>query len=243
MTEAPACVPVSWLRLEQYALGELGAGARAEIADHLAGCARCRACADRIAADHRELPPLPERASSMGAAALPPLPRRGGLRAGWRPAFTAAAVAAVVAAVLVRPHERPPVVDVGDAAGPRVVAVKGGDVTVELVRERDGSTALEPSSFAPGDRFQVLLTCPPPLQLHADLAVLQDGDAAFPGAPSTIACGNRVAVPPAFRITGAGAATICVAVDPAKPPSRAALASGDSPAVGSRACLRLERGE
>jgi hypothetical protein len=244
MIDAGACVPVSWLRLERVALGELPAGERAEVADHLAGCARCRACADRIAADARDLPPLllpsPAAATAVQAEApaLPARPPRRRPRIDWRQALAGVA-AAVIVTVALRPGRPPP----GPGTGPRVVAIKGGDVTIELVRERDGSVALEPTSFAPGDRFKLLLTCPPPLQLHADVAVLQDGAPAYPGAPALIACGNRVPLPTAFRITGAGAATVCVAVDPSAPPARAALAGGDTTAAGAHACLRLERSE
>lgn len=45
------------------------------------------------------------------------------------------------------------------------IAVKGGDVAVEFVRERDGSVAWEPTSFARGGRFKVVVTCPPPMHL------------------------------------------------------------------------------
>jgi hypothetical protein len=225
MTEA-ACVPVSWLRLERYAL---------------AGCARCRACADQIARDARELAPLPAASPAAPARApvRPLVPVRRRWRVDWRQAFAATAVAAVIFVVVLRQREQPAVVR--DGAGPRVIAVKGGDVTVELVRERDESIAWEPTSYAPGDRFKVLLTCPPPLRLHVDLVVLQDDGPAFPGVPSVLACGNRVPVPPAFRITGSGAATVCLALDPLAPPSRAALAAGDKPAAGPHACVRLEQ--
>jgi hypothetical protein len=239
MTEA-ACLPVSWLRLERYALGDVAEAERKQIADHLAGCARCRACADQIANDARELPPLPAAvAAATSRAPLPaPVPAHRRWRVGWRQAFAGAALAAA-AVVLVARHGEPPAL-VRKSAGPRVIAVKGGEVTVELVRERDDSVAWEPTAFAPGDRFKLLLTCPPPLRLHVDLVVLQDDGPAFPGPPSVIACGNRVPVPPAFRITGAGHATVCAAVDPLAPPPRAALAAGDMPATGPHACLRLE---
>lgn len=239
MTAATACVPVSWLRLERYALGELAADERAAIAGHLATCASCRACADHIAGDaQRELPPLPAAAPALPAAP----PRHGWWRrwlAGRRAAAFAgfATVAAVFALIVVRPREQAKV------DGPRVVAVKGGDVAVELVRERDGSTAWEPTSFAPGDHFKLLVTCTPPLRLHADVVVLQDDGAAFPGAPALIACGNRVPLPPAFRITGPGAATVCVGLDASAPPSRAALARGTGAQPGGRACLHLARAE
>ncbi len=240
---APDCTPVSWLRLERYALGELAAREHADITAHLATCARCRACADRIAADaQRELPPLePSAARAVGAS------RPDGWRWRWRwpwhnkgrrQAFALAAAMAALAAIFVlRPDRRP------EVRGPRVVAVKGGDVTVELVRERDGSIAWEPASFTAADRFKLLVTCVPPLEVHADLVVVQDDGPVFPGQPALVRCGNRVPVPPAFRITGPGAATVCVLIDPTGPPSRSLPPGSDAPASTARACVRLSRAD
>jgi hypothetical protein len=245
MTEA-TCTPVSWLRLERHALGELDAGERRDILAHLSTCTRCRAVADQIAADAaRELPPLPP-VSTSGATSAPlpavPTSHRGRpfLRR-RRQAFVVAAAAAAAFALVVklglRPRDQPRI------GQPRVVAIKGGDVAIELVRERDDSVAWEPTSFAPGDRFKLLVTCPPPLQLHADIVVLQSDGPAFPGEPAVIACGNRVPVMPPFRITGPGPATVCVAFDRSAPPARAALSGGDLAPTTARACLHLDRSE
>lgn len=226
MTEAVSCVPVSWLRLERYALGELAPAERTEIAGHLTACPVCRARADRIAVDSgRQLPPLP---------AAPPS-RSTGRHPGWL-AFAAmgAAAAAVLLAVWTRPGD-------GPQLGGRRIAVKGGEVTIELVRERAGSIAWEPTSFTADDRFKLLLTCAPPLRVYADLVVLQSDGPAFPGAASRIGCGNRIALPTSFRITGPGDASICVALDPNEPPSRARLAGGEPAARGPHVCLRLDR--
>lgn len=240
MTATVDCTPVSWLRLERYALGELDVGQREDIAAHLATCARCRACADRIAAEvQRDLPPLP-----AGAATAPAQPARPDGRAwpwGFKPrrhGFALAAGLALVAGVVVlRPCEQARV------GGARLVAVKGGDVAVELVREHDGSIAWEPTSFAAGDRLELLVTCPPPLQVHADIVVLQSDGPAFVGAPAVIACGNRVPVPPTFRITGPGAARVCVLLDATGPPSRTVLQDGAIPTSVAHACLSLERAD
>jgi hypothetical protein len=238
---AADCTPVSWLRLERYMLGELDGGDRDDVAAHLSACARCRACADGIANEaRRELPPLP--------AVVPPATsspaRRVVSRWPWKIRPRAFALTAAIAAfglVLVLRQGTPPKQALV-AQGPRVVAVKGGDVSIELVRERGGSIAWEPTSFAPADRFKLLVTCAPPLQLYADIVVLQSDGAAFPGEPAAISCGNRVPVPPAFSITGPGAATICVGLDPSAPPSRATLAAGEGARI-AHACLRLDRRE
>ena len=246
MTEA-TCTPLSWLRLERHALGALDAGERRDISAHLSTCARCRAVADQIAADAgRELPPLPAVAASGATSApppaVPPSHRGRPFLRGRRQAFVVAAAAAAFALVIaLRPHDVPRVGQPGTVA--RTVAIKGGDVAIELVRERDGSVAWEPTSFAPGDRFKLLVTCPPPLQLHADIVVLQSDGPAFPGEPAVFACGNRVPVLPPFRITGPGPATVCVAFDRSAPPSRAATSGGHMAPTTARACLHLDRSE
>ena len=180
------------------------------------------------------------------AAPLPALPPPGSGRWfpwGRRQAFVVATAAAAAFALVIglRPRDQPRIGQPPTAA--RVVATKGGDVAIELVRERDGSVAWEPTSFTPGDRFKLLVTCPPPLQLHADIVVLQSDGPAFPGDPALIACGNRVPVLPAFRITGPGPATVCVAFDPSGPPSRAALSDGDMAAMPGRICVHLDRAD
>jgi anti-sigma factor RsiW len=226
VTGAASCVPVSWLRLERYALGELEPAEGATIAEHLSTCERCRARADLIATDSsRELPPLP-----AVPARAPAAKRR-------YTAWLALAVAGVAALVLVirTPGERP-------RPGGHRVAVKGGEVTIELVRERGGSIAWEPTSFTAADRFKLLLTCAPPLRVYADLVVLQSDGPAFPSAASLVTCGNRIPLAPAFRITGLGDATVCVAADSDAPPSRARLSGSEPGAPGSRVCVHLDPG-
>jgi hypothetical protein len=246
MTEA-TCTPLSWLRLERHALGELDADEGRDISAHLSTCARCRAVADQIAADAgRALPPLPAVAASAATSRrLPPSDHSRPLLRGRRQAFVVAAAAAAFAVVVglgLRPRDQPRVGQPRIVA--RVVAIKGGgDVAIELVRERDGSVAWDPTSFAAGDRFKLLVTCPPPLQLHADIVVLQSEGPAFPGEPTVIACGNCVPVLPAFRITGPGPATVCVAFDGSAPPARAALSGGDMTPTTARACLHLDHAE
>lgn len=238
---AADCTPVSWLRLERYALGELDAGQRGDIAAHLATCARCRACADRIAAEaESELPPLPAPSPTTpvppavpGARAWPWRfkPRQHGLAA------LAAGLALVAAVLVLRPRQA------AHVAGARVVAVKGGEIAVELVREHGGSIAWEPTSFGAGDRLKLLVTCAAPLEVQADIVVVQSDGPVFVGPPARIACGNRVPVPPAFRITGPGAARVCVLLDATDPPPRVVLPDGTIPASVAHACVSLERAD
>ena len=228
MTGGASCVPVSWLRLERYALGELPPAERSEIADHLATCGRCRTRAELIADDSsREFPPLPALPTSPKA----PVRSR---RPGWFALLTLASAAVAVLLVVRRPADEPRL------AGRRI-AVKGGEVTVELVRESGGSIGWEPTSFAPSDRFKLLLTCAPPLRVYADIVVLQGDRPDFPGAASLISCANRVPLVPAFRITGPDDATVCVAIDPAAPPPRDGRPDRQSAASGQAACVHLDR--
>ena len=236
MIAAKDCTPVSWLRLERYALGELEAEEhaeeRADIATHLATCARCRSCADQLAGDaHRALPPLPATAARAVPPARPWFWR-------WRFGLTLATGLAVGVGVWILRPGQPAMMN-----GARVVAVKGGDVAVELVRERAGSIAWEATSFASGDRFKLLVTCAPPQKVHADIVVIQGDGPAFVGEPAQLACGNRVPVPPAFRITGPGAARVCVLLDADGPPPRTLLPDGTPPTSGAHACVSLSRAD
>jgi hypothetical protein len=230
------CRPISWLRLERYCLGELPAADHQTVADHLAGCERCHRCVEQIrSAAPAELPPLPALPASPPAGGAP---RERRARSGrwWALGFGLAGALAAGWLVLLPPR---PTDDRGPLA--RRIRIKGGEVTFELVRSRNGSSAYEPTSFAAADRFKVLLTCPPPLGVHVDLAIFQGGTASFPGPPAAISCGSRVPLAPAFQITGAGPATVCVAVDTSRPPARARWAAG--PPTGSEppaACVRLD---
>jgi hypothetical protein len=246
---AAACDPISWLRLERYQLGELPPAEHDAISDHLATCARCRACLDRIQSPEQgELRPLefvdapagPRVSAETRAPAAPRTAARDRWFRKWRVLGFAGSAAATALLVLVMRGTDAPI------APGRRIHTKGGDVALELVRERDGSTANEPTSFAPTDRFKMLLTCPPLLRLYADLAIVQTDGVAFPGEPTAVSCGNRVPLPPAFRITGPGPATICVAVDAERPPPREQMSTA-SPAdarLGAQvSCIRLDRVE
>jgi hypothetical protein len=189
--------PVSWLRLELFAQGANDPAAR----DHIGSCAACRACLDEIRSDIVALPPF--------AAARP-------RRTWWRwaaPAVLAAAAAAVLL-VLLRP--RPTRED--------VVTIKGvGEVVVDVVRERGGTITESARTFAAGDRWKVVVTCPPSAGAWLDIAVLELGgapDVDYPVGPAHVACGNRVFVPGAFELTGARANRVCVRVAADAAPAR-----------------------
>jgi hypothetical protein len=194
--------PISWLRLEQFALGASDPAIAAPIAAHLAGCSACRGCLDEIRGDAVALPPL----------IAPDAPRRRAWRRWWlAPALAAAAAA--VALVVVRPS--PP--------GADRVAIKGvGEVALELVRERAGAISYDARRYAPGDRWKVVISCPPaaaspglaaraPL-LAIDVSVADGVTIDHPLAATRIACGNRVVVPGAFTITGDRVNRVCARI-------------------------------
>lgn len=195
-----ACIsePISWLRLERYRLNELPAAQHADVERHLHACDACSACAASLDTSV-ELPPLPVPSvtpARMRAARVLQLRRM---------AFAAAALAAAAALLLMlnpfSPGLEPP---------HRRLAVKGGELAIGLVRERAGDIARDPSVFAAGDRFKVLLTCPPSMRPYVDVVVFQDGRAFFPLAATRIdACGNALALPGAFALDGTTDTLVC----------------------------------
>jgi hypothetical protein len=100
-------------------------------------------------------------------------------------------------------------------------------VTVELVRERAGAIQLDARRYAAGDRWKLVVTCPPSAAAWIEISVAelaganQPRDATrgvrplvidTPIAPGPIRCGNRVVVPGAFTITGHAANRICARI-------------------------------
>lgn len=183
--------PVSWLRLERHALGELEGEERAAVEAHLGACPACRACRDRLE-QPLPLPALPP-VRSPWARLVAWTARR------WTPLAVAAAAAGALVATLGAPGDQ--------------VRAKGGDVTLELVREHDGVVDADPGAFLPGDRWKALVTCPPGRRHAIELAVFQDHEWSAPLAPATIACGNAVPLPGAFRLGAGGDARVCLFVD------------------------------
>jgi hypothetical protein len=212
-----ACIgePISWLRLERYALE---GGSDRAVGDHLARCAACARCLDEIRGDLVALPPLPP---------LPPLAvpeRRPARRRWWLAPAMAFAAAAMVALVLWRGGRG------GGGPGPgpeperreEVARVKGvGEVVLGVVRERGGAIRDDARTYAPGDRWKVVVTCPPAASAWIDVAVYDAGQIDHPLAPARIGCGNRVVVPGAFSITGDRANRVCVRIGAGAAPDRA----------------------
>jgi hypothetical protein len=221
--------PVSWLRLEGFHLGEIQGGERASIEAHLAACAACTACLAYIEDDDaRALPSL----------SLPEPARRGvlSLLATRGAAAVGALAAAAALVVAIRASERPR----GFAHAPvRGGAVKGDAIAFSLVRDDDERIAGASGVYRDGDRFKAVVTCPPGASVVFDIVVYDASGASFPLDPAgELACGNEVAVPGAFRLTGDADETVCLVW------SEGALAPRDELARrgaedASRLCKRL----
>ena len=188
--------PISWLRLEQYALDELTEG-RDEIAAHLAACEACRACLARIESDAKlDLPPLPATATATATVVRP----------AWRRALVASgsALALAAAAVLAIGRVTAPPPDDGER-------VKGAAIAFSLVRDDDALIAEAGGTYKDGDRFKAIVTCPPGARLRFDLVVYDGAGAQFPLDPAQpLACGNEVPMRGAFRLTGTAPLRVCL---------------------------------
>lgn len=207
---ALACIgePISWLRLELFAAGRTADPA---IASHLTACPACTHCLDEIRGDLVALPVL-----ALPVLALPAsTPRRARLWTWLVPALGLAAAAAV-AIVVLRPQP----------AREDIVAVKGvGEVIVDVVRERGGVIRDDVRTYATGDRWKVVVTCPPSGSALFAVDVTERGSAQVdrPLVPQTLACGNRVVLPGAFELTGSEPNRVCVTITSSEDSGRACL--------------------
>ncbi len=220
--------PISWMRLEQYALGELAERERFEIASHLE---RCSACGECFAAIERMPAPelsfldapvvrLPERRSrSWNAWPL------------WAGAGAALASAAAVLLLLVQPQ--------ADPAARR--HVKGGDFALELARLDRAGRVQNSTYFAAGDRFKALVTCPPEWRGVVGIVVYQDHHKYEPLPVQELdACGNRLALEGAFSVDGEARALVCASFAKNESEWRRAFDASSAPSNGS-VCTPLER--
>ena len=94
--------------------------------------------------------------------------------------------------------------------------VKGGAVALSLVRLDAQGRLLEPVRFAPGDRFKLLVTCPPALQGPVRVLIFQAEAVYEPLPPQALRCGNRVALPGAFRLDGSRPVQVCAVLGGAR---------------------------
>jgi hypothetical protein len=177
----PCATPVSFLRLERFVLGELDAALDGAVREHVASCGFCGAHLEQIREDGWRLDPLPERQG----------------RRRWAVWMGALAAAVALFAIAVPWDEG------------AQVAVKGGELALTLVRERNGDVVRAPTSYEDGDRFEARLTCASG-NADVELAVHQDGRTYLPlGERTSVVCGNDVPLG-AFALTGPGDAEVCV---------------------------------
>jgi hypothetical protein len=210
--------PISWLRLEQYQLGQLAQTERAGIAEHLVACGACRECLESIKADVKDLTPLRwERAESAQRSGVRDSPVRAPnvipLRrkiAGIAAVALAACLTVVVAVRLTGDTNR----------------VKGGGTVAFTLAREDGTPIVSEGIFRDGDAFKAFATCAPQSKWYFDVVVYDVSGASFPvAAPSEVACGNLAPLPGAFRFTGHDDETVCLVWDD-HAPDRAALRKG-----------------
>lgn len=110
---------------------------------------------------------------------------------------------------------------------------EGAEPSFVLIRE-NGSRLLAPTHFAPGDRFNVLVSCSASTgTTHADVVISQDSILRYPLAPARISCGNQVPMPGAFYIDGPSPAVACLVLSESGPPLRQSIPSGSL-------CLELQ---
>ena len=229
--------PISWLRLERYRLGELPASEHDAMRAHLDACVVCTACLSEVDRP-LVLPPLdlPVESSLFLRA------RRALLGLSPAGAFLRVAFLGLVLVLLVHPIGK--TAKVSHLPGQAMPGIKGGDVALELVRERSGIIEHDATTFAPEDRWKVLVTCPTDELLFWDVAVVEGAQASFPLAASApIACGNHVPLPGAFNLTGGRTIHVCL-VWASEPIDRRGLASVDPTLLSEqRTCTKLQPAE
>lgn len=194
--------PVSYLRLERYELRELPPEEHRRVAEHLAQCATCRACHERLQADARE-----QDVAALVATLQDPRtqPRAAG---GWRSWLWApwalAASALLLLSVVVSEQQVPSRTPAG---------TKGDALAIELTRIDARGALLDPTHFAPGDRFKIALTCPPQLAGQVTVFVFQEGEAFAPFRVQRLeSCGNRRMLQGALELDGETPVEVCVAL-------------------------------
>ena len=214
---------ISWLALEQHALGMLDGAGAARVEAALAADAALRSRFEAIQADARPAPalpgllpadsgqPLPDPAPGLQLVGGPPPhadleatlarpPRRWGTLAG----FAMAAAAAL--ALVVLPDSG------ADRLPPAETRYKGADLALRIDRERGGAVVRGVETFADGDRLSVRLTCAPGDRTWV-AGVFQGRERFTPlGDGGALSCGNDTPLPGAFAADG-GALAVCVALD------------------------------
>ena len=199
--------PISWLTLERHGLGELDAEHARVVDEHLSHCDVCRCCFQSVQAEFVlvELPAL--EAPPVEAAE-----RKPGFfqRLRWAFVVATAAAAAILLLILLPLGKQ-----VGSELPGARLSIKGGELAITLIRNRDGVVVVQPERFLPSDAFKVEVTCPMAAPLRGDVVVVQAGELSFPLAQAApLDCGNRKPLAGAFRLEGQADAAVCLIVKP-----------------------------
>jgi hypothetical protein len=217
--------------LERYLQGDVDAHEQSRVTAHLHECATCRACFESLRDDASLLPPLPHASQRVvpPTAALRPARRE-------RPWARLVAISALAAAALLTvraPSDEP-------TARGAAQRSKGALLALELVREHAGSIAFDTSHFAPGDRFEVRLTCPPGQAVYAELVVFQASEVFFPSPPlGPLICANGLTLPAAFTLDGTAPVEVCVVTNERGPVDRQQLTQRQHTRSLTTACCKL----
>jgi hypothetical protein len=187
----------SMTTVRRLAAGELLGLERERCEAHVAGCERCRAAQEELAAEKAQLLlKLPFQAFAVGVAErlAEPAVRRPSLLVRWAPLAAAAAIAIVAGSVLVR---RP-------AAEEGGVRSKGGASAQLFVQDGRGVRELGGERVAPAAKLLVSLT--PSSRKFAAAVLLEPGEATvlYSGAA------RAGPLPQAFEWTGTSEATVLV---------------------------------
>jgi hypothetical protein len=210
------------MRLERYALGELPETERDAVAGHLAACPVCNECFASIEQTPVLVLPL----------LAPPAPKLKPRRALWpgRTAWAGLAAAAAAGLLFMGPVAEPPA----------RLHVKGGDFALELVRLDADDRVQEASNFEATDRFKALITCPPAWRGVVGMVVYQAGKTYTPLPVHALdECGNRRALPGAFKLDGNARALVCASFGSSEAEWRSRIGSANAPPSGS-VCTALE---
>jgi hypothetical protein len=209
---------VSWLVLEQYAMGDLGPEQTAQVEAALAADPDLQARLDAIRADARPVPTLPlilvnsppptAQAAQPAPASPPPVTRSRRPRSPWWGRGAAGLVTFAIAAVALLMLVPSPPPDRPTAR----TNWKGGELSLSLDRSRDGTITPHADSYRDGDRFQVRLTCAPG-DRTVSIDVRQRGVLSLHTDTPALACGNAVVVPGGFELTRPGEVEVCALVD------------------------------
>jgi hypothetical protein len=199
--------PVSYLLLERYVLRELPHEEHTRVAEHLAECVVCRDCCERIQADSHVM----DVETLMAAVRAAPQPKPAGRRRLWG----AGAVVASLACLLLFLRTQP---DIGVTRGvdpgagiPTTRQTKGDGLALELVRADAAGRLLEPTKFAAGDRFKLLLSCPQGHEGTVRVLAFQGGEVFEPVTAQALdSCGNRRALTGAWQLDGDDPVDVCV---------------------------------